>query len=194
VSAPSTGGRRAVFLDRDGTLNREIGYIADPADLDLLPGVGPALRRLAGAGFDLVVVSNQSAIGRGVIPAARVAEVNARLLAFLAAEGVAPAGLYVCPHAPEAGCDCRKPAPGLLLQARDELGLDLGASWLVGDSAKDVEAARAAGVRPLLVLTGWGKRDREAARAGGLAEDDVVADLTAAAERILAAGRAADAG
>lgn len=186
------GVRRAVFLDRDGTLNREIGYIGDPDDLILLSGVEGALRRLLGAGYELVVVSNQSAIGRGVLSAERVAEVNARLLAYLKAEGVAIAGLFVCPHAPDAGCDCRKPAPGLLLQARDRLGLDLAASWLVGDSAKDVAAARAAGVRPLLVLSGWGKRDREAALGGGLAEEDVVADLAAAADRILAAGRAGD--
>jgi histidinol-phosphate phosphatase family protein len=189
VSGPAAG-RRAVFLDRDGTLNREIGYIGDPADLELLPGVGAALRRLAAAGLDLVVVSNQSAIGRGVLPAEAIAAVNARLVAFLAAEGVALAGFYVCPHAPDAGCDCRKPEPGLILRARDELGLDLAASWLVGDSAKDVAAARASGVRPLLVLTGWGKRDREAALAGGLAADDVVANLEAAAGRILGAAAA----
>ena len=184
------GARRAVFLDRDGTLNREIGYIGDPEDLVLLSGVEGALRRLMGAGYELVVVSNQSAIGRGVLSAERVAAVNARLLAFLAAEGVPIAGLFVCPHAPDDACDCRKPEPGLVLQARDQLGLDLATSWLVGDSAKDVAAARAAGVRPLLVLTGWGKRDREAALADGLAADDVVADLAAAADRILASGRA----
>ena len=179
--------RRAVFLDRDGTLNREIGYVGDPDDLILLGGVGPALTRLAAAGYALVVISNQSAIGRGVLKAEAIDAVNARLRAYLAAEGVGLDGLFVCPHAPDAGCDCRKPQPGLLFQARDGLGLDLAGSWFVGDSAHDVAAARAAGVRPLLVLTGWGKRDREAARAGGLAEEDVVTDLAAAAERILSA-------
>ena len=180
--------RRAVFLDRDGTLNREVGYVGDPADLVPIDGVGPALARLAAAGFALVVVSNQSAIGRGVFTRAQVDAVNARLAAVLGAEGVVLDGLFLCPHAPAEGCACRKPAPGLFLEARDALGLDLAASWMVGDSANDVAAARAAGVRPLLVLTGWGKRDREAARAGGLAEEDVVADLAAAAARILAAG------
>ncbi|MEO6463381.1 MAG: HAD-IIIA family hydrolase [Candidatus Eisenbacteria bacterium] len=179
--------RRAVFLDRDGTLNREIGYIGDPADLVLVTGFGPALLRLAHAGYALVVVSNQSAIGRGVLTAAQVDAVNARLLLFLQAEGVAVDGLFLCPHAPADGCDCRKPAPGLLLQARDALDLDLEGSWLVGDSAHDMAAARAAGVHPLLVLTGWGKRDREAALAGGLAAEDVVAHVGEAAERILAA-------
>jgi histidinol-phosphate phosphatase family protein len=175
-----------VFLDRDGTLNREIGYIGDPADLVLLDGVGPALRRLAEAGFALVVVSNQSAIGRGVLRAEQVDAVNARLLAFLGAEGVELDGFHVCPHAPDAGCACRKPAPGLFLEAQAALDLDLAGSWMVGDSANDVAAARAAGVRPLLVLTGWGMRDREAVLADGLPAGDVVANLEAAAERILA--------
>jgi histidinol-phosphate phosphatase family protein len=179
--------RRAVFLDRDGTLNREVGYIGDPADLVLIDDAGPALRQLSGAGFALVVISNQSAIGRGVFPVEQVTAVNARLAAFLRADGVELDAFFVCPHAPADGCDCRKPAPGLLLQARDRLDLDLAGSWMVGDSVNDVVAARAAGVRPILVLTGWGKRDREAARAGGLAEEDIVENLTAAAGRILAA-------
>jgi histidinol-phosphate phosphatase family protein len=182
--------RRAVFLDRDGTLNREIGYVGDPADLVMLAGIGPPLQRLAAAGFALVVISNQSAIGRGVLTPAQVAAVNRRLAAFLDAEGVALDGIFVCPHAPADGCACRKPAPGLLFDARDALDLDLAGSWMVGDSAHDVAAARAAGVRPLLVLTGWGMRDREAALEGGLAAEDVVANLAAAAERILAADEA----
>ena len=179
--------RRAVFLDRDGTLNREVGYIGDPADLVLVAGVGEALRPLAAAGYALVVVSNQSAIGRGIFTAAQVDAVNARLAAFLAAEGVLLDGIFVCPHAPAAGCDCRKPQPGLFLQARDALDLDLAGSWMVGDNAKDVAAARAAGVRPILVLTGWGTRDREAVQADGLAAGDIVANLGEAAARILAA-------
>lgn len=178
--------RRAVFLDRDGTLNRESGYIGDPADLVLVAGVGEALRPLAAAGYALVVVTNQSAIGRGIFTAAQVAAVNARLAAFLAAEGVPPDGIFVCPHAPADGCDCRKPRPGLFLQARDALDLDLAASWMIGDNAQDVAAARAAGVRPILVLTGWGTRDREAVRADGLAAGDIVGDLGAAAARVLA--------
>jgi histidinol-phosphate phosphatase family protein len=179
--------RRAAFLDRDGTLNREVGYIGDPERLELLPGVGPALARLAAAGFALVVITNQSAIGRGIFTAAQVDAVHARLRALLAAEGVALAGIFSCPHAPEAACPCRKPAPGLLFEARDALDLDLASSWMVGDNAKDVAAARAAGVRPLLVQSGWGKRDREAVLADGLAAEDIVTDLAAAAARIVSA-------
>jgi histidinol-phosphate phosphatase family protein len=180
--------RPAVFLDRDGTLNREVGYIGDPAGLELLPGVGAAIERLAAAGYAPVVVTNQSAIGRGVFTAAQVDAVHARLHALLAAEGATLAGLFLCPHAPADDCPCRKPRAGLFLQARDALGLDLARSWMVGDTANDLAAARAAGVRPLFVLTGWGTRDREAALAGGLAAGDIVADLGAAAERILSAG------
>ena len=177
--------KRAVFLDRDGTLNREIGYIGDPDQLELLPGVAPALARLIAAGWMPIVVTNQSAIGRGVFTRAQVDAVHARLSALLAAEGVTLAGLFLCPHAPADDCPCRKPRPGLFEQARDALGIDLAGSWMVGDTAKDVAAARGAGVRPLFVLTGWGKRDREAALAGGLAAGDIVADLSAAADRIL---------
>ena len=118
--------RRAVFLDRDGTLNREIGYIRDPDDLILLAGVGPALVRLANAGYALVVISNQSAIGRGLIKAEVIDEVNARLRAFLAAEDVVLDGLFMCPHAPDEGCDCR--TAGFGAPSR-------GAAWLLGIAA-----------------------------------------------------------
>jgi histidinol-phosphate phosphatase family protein len=178
--------KRAVFLDRDGTLNREVGYIGDPADLELVPGMPAALARLTAAGFALVVITNQSAIGRGLYTRAQVDAVHARLAAELAAAGVRLDGIFVCPHAPDDGCDCRKPAPGLFLQARDALGIDLAASWMVGDTVKDMAAARAAGVRPVYVTTGWGERDRAAALAAGLPPDDVVPDLAAAAARILA--------
>ncbi len=178
--------RPAVFLDRDGTLNREVGYIGDPDALVLLPGVPGALARLAAAGFALVVVTNQSAIGRGVYSREQVDAVHARLKAELEAEGVRLAGIFVCPHAPDDACDCRKPRPGLFLQARDSLGLDLAKSWMVGDTVKDMAAARAADVRPLYVTTGWGERDFPAALAAGLAASDVVPDLAAAAARILA--------
>lgn len=177
--------RTAVFLDRDGTLNREVGYIGDPELLELLPGVPAALKRLHDAGHLLVVVTNQSAIGRGVFPRAAIDAVHGRLVAALHEQGVELDGIFVCPHAPEEHCDCRKPAPGLLYQARDALGLDLARSWFVGDTVKDMAAARAGGVHGIYVRTGWGERDLAAARAEGLAEEDVVVDLAAAADRIL---------
>jgi D-glycero-D-manno-heptose 1,7-bisphosphate phosphatase len=139
--------RPFVFLDRDGTLVRDTGYPHRPEDYALLPGVPGALRALADAGYALAIATNQSGLGRGRFGPADFERFHALLVADLAAAGVAFAATLVCPHAPEAGCGCRKPAPGLLLRARDEFGADLSTSWMVGDAPRDVEAARRAGCR-----------------------------------------------
>jgi histidinol-phosphate phosphatase family protein len=139
--------KRFVLLDRDGTLVRDVGYPHKIEDYELLAGVGPALRRLADAGFRLAIVTNQSGIGRGYFAFSDYERFHARLLADLAAAGVAIDATFVCPHAPDANCGCRKPAPGLLWRARDELGVELASSWLVGDTERDVEAAWRAGTR-----------------------------------------------
>jgi D-glycero-D-manno-heptose 1,7-bisphosphate phosphatase len=139
--------KRYVLLDRDGTLIRDVGYPNRPGDYELLDGVAPALRRLADAGWRFAIVSNQSGIGRGYFAFSDYERFHARLLADLADAGIAIDATFVCPHAPEANCECRKPAPGLLWRARDELGVDLAASWLIGDSERDVEAAWRAGLR-----------------------------------------------
>jgi len=187
--------RPAVFLDRDGTVIVEVDYLADPERVELYAGAASALRRLAEAGYALVLITNQSGVARGVLDEERLAEVHARLTRELAAEGVALDGVYYCPHHPEHGgaayakdCDCRKPRPGMLLEAARDLELDLGRSWMVGDAARDLEAGWAVGARGLLVATGKGKRQREEARAkapapGWLHEVD---DLPAAAEVVLA--------
>lgn len=143
--------RRALFLDRDGTLIVDVGYPRDPARVELIPGATSVLRELQNHWL-LVVISNQSGVGRGMITPAEATAVHDRFVAAFAAEGVAFAGFYYCPHAPEARCPCRKPAPGLLLQAADELALDLGSSALVGDKASDLDAGRAAGVPRLIQL------------------------------------------
>lgn len=144
--------RPAVFLDRDGTLNEEVGYLRSPEALSLVPGAREALRALQAAGFTLVVVTNQAGVGRGLLTPDQVEEVHARLADLLAGVRL---DFYWCPHAPGPGnsvaCGCRKPAPGLVFRAASELGLDLGASFLVGDRLRDVEAARAAGCRWLLL-------------------------------------------
>jgi histidinol-phosphate phosphatase family protein len=152
-SAPPHPARaRFVFLDRDGTLVRDTGYVHRLADYALLPGVVPALRRLAAAGFGLAVVTNQSGIGRGLFTLADYRAFEAHLEADLARQGVPLAGSFFCPHTPEAGCACRKPAPGLLLRARDVLGATLEASFVVGDALRDAEAAAAAGCRGALLV------------------------------------------
>jgi D-glycero-D-manno-heptose 1,7-bisphosphate phosphatase len=134
--------RRFVFLDRDGTLVRDIGYVHRVQDYALLPGVVPGLLRLKGAGFTLAILTNQSGIGRGLFTQAEFEAFQRQLLADLARQGVAIEHTLHCPHRPEDGCGCRKPAPGLLWRARDALGADLARSWLVGDAERDVQAAR----------------------------------------------------
>lgn len=153
--------RRAVFLDRDGTLVEEVPYLHDPALVRLVPGAAGALRQLAAAGFALVVVTNQAGVARGYYGEDAVGRVHRRLRELLAAGGVALDGIWYCPHHPDGvvaalarACRCRKPGPGMLQAAAAELGIDLDASYLVGNDASDVGAARAAGVTPLFVTTG----------------------------------------
>jgi D-glycero-D-manno-heptose 1,7-bisphosphate phosphatase len=139
--------RRFVFLDRDGTLTRDHGYTHRVEDYALLPGVVEGLRRLAQAGYHLAIVTNQSGIGRGCFGEDDYQRFRAHLEADLAARGVRIEATYHCPHRPDEGCACRKPAPGMLLRARDELGADLAASWVVGDQERDVGLAEHAGCR-----------------------------------------------
>jgi D-glycero-D-manno-heptose 1,7-bisphosphate phosphatase len=136
--------RRALFVDRDGTLIVDVGYPRDPAGVEPLPGAISALRELQ-AHFALVIISNQSGIGRGLITEAEARAVHDRVVDVFGRAGVGFAGAYYCPHAPDAGCPCRKPAPGLLLDAARELALDLASSVMVGDKGSDVLAGRAAG-------------------------------------------------
>jgi D-glycero-D-manno-heptose 1,7-bisphosphate phosphatase len=153
----------ALFLDRDGTLIEDPGYISDPGDVRLLDGVPEALRGFRDAGYALVVVTNQSGIGRGLYGWADYEAVAARLRQLLAAEGIALDATFACAHAPEAGAACgwRKPAPGMILAAAEHLGLDLGRSLLAGDKRLDIEAAAAAGLpRAAHVMTGQGRAER----------------------------------
>jgi len=157
--------RPAVFADRDGTLVVERGYLSDPDDLELLPGVPQALRNLRAQGFALVLVSNQSGVGRGLFPLSRVYQAMARLRRLLRARGVELDAVYFCPHRPEAGCACRKPAPGLLERAAEDLVLDLSRSVMIGDKLIDVETGHRAGAGGVLVRSGYG-RDEERRLAG----------------------------
>jgi len=186
--------RAAVFLDRDGTLVVERGYLADPADIELLPGVAGALRRLKAAGFALVVISNQSGVGRGLFPASRVHEAMARLRGALRASSVELDAIYFCPHRPEAGCACRKPATGLLERAAEDLVLTLQGSAMVGDKRLDAETGRRAGALGILVRSGYG-RDEERGLEGADAAvrpDAVCEDLAEAAAFVLGLARVED--
>jgi len=171
--------RRFVFLDRDGTLVRDHGYTHKLANYALLPRVRAGLLRMTQAGFGLAVVTNQSGIGRGYYTEADFQAFQAHLCADLQRSGIRIEATFFCPHLPEAGCPCRKPAPGLLWRARAELGADLAASWVVGDQASDLELARRAGCRGAVWI------GVDAARSGASEGVYGVADLEEAAGLIL---------
>jgi D-glycero-D-manno-heptose 1,7-bisphosphate phosphatase len=151
----------AVFLDRDGTINEEMGYINHLSRFRLLPQAVPAIRRLNEAGVKVVVVTNQSGAARGYFPASLVDEIHARLQKILAAGGAHLDGIYACLHGPDEGCACRKPRPTLMQQAARDLKLDLNRSYAVGDRYRDIETAANAGVKGILVLTGYGRGEYE---------------------------------
>jgi D-glycero-D-manno-heptose 1,7-bisphosphate phosphatase len=181
----------AVFLDRDGTLIEESGYLDRLDRLTFYPYSVDAVRLLNRAGWPVIVVSNQSGIGRGLVREAFVAEAHAHIAERLGAAGAWIDGFYYCPHHPEAAapeyrsrCDCRKPAPGMLLAAASAHDLDLARSVVVGDRWDDVATARAAGAQGVLVRTGYGLRAEAAARPG-LQADAVVDNLPAAVAWIL---------
>ena len=184
--------RPAVFLDRDGTIVREVGYLRSPAQLRLLPRAASAIRRLNDAGFAVIITTNQSGIARGILTEADLALTNETLQRRLARYRAHIDAFYFCPHHPEVGppeyrrrCRCRKPSPGMLLRAAREFDLDLARSFAVGDSARDLLAGRNAGARAILVRTGYG-RQTEAQCGAGLPADHVADDLAGAADWILA--------
>jgi D-glycero-D-manno-heptose 1,7-bisphosphate phosphatase len=176
---------RAVFLDRDGTLVAERNYLRTVEEVSMLPGAGPALKRLQDAGFKLFIISNQSGVGRGYFTLAAVETVNAHICRELARDGVRFEKIYIAPEAPDQPSRGRKPSPQFLFDARDEFGLDLAQSYVIGDKWIDLECGWNAGVEKcLLVRTGYGA-ELERKAADGLAAAVIVDDLRAAAEWIL---------
>ena len=159
-----TGNRRAVFLDRDGTINVEKNYLHKIEDFEFIPGAPEAIKRLKDAGFLVIVVSNQSGIGRGYFDEDAVEQLQLHIQDELARLGTSIDAFYFCPHHPDEGlgeykvvCDCRKGQPGMLLQAAREHDIDLQQSFMVGDKLADIEAGESAGCQSILVLTGYGE-------------------------------------
>jgi histidinol-phosphate phosphatase family protein len=188
----SNRNRPTVFLDRDGTLNVEKGHLRTPEELEIFPEAAPALRLLRQSGFSLVVLTNQPVIARNEATEADVAAIHRRLEWELGKEGAYLDAIYVCPHHPDRGfpgeraelkthCDCRKPGIGLFEQACRDLRVDVAKSWMVGDQARDIEMARRAGLRSVLVRAGGAGREGQFAAAA----DHVVDDLAAASGVIL---------
>lgn len=180
--------RPAVFLDRDGVINENRdNYILSWADVEFLPGVFESLRQLADSDFVVVMVTNQSAVGRGLVTLEAVVAINDGIVARVGQENGRIDRSYICPHRPDEDCQCRKPRPGMLLRAAQELGIDLRRSYLIGDAVTDVEAALRAGCVPILVLTGRGERQRAGLHASGYDNVAVLPALPNAVDWILAA-------
>ena len=156
-----TDRRRAVFFDRDGTLMEDAHYCGDPAMVKVFPGVPEALRRLRRAGFGVFIVTNQSGIGRGLITEAQYRAVEEEFLRQAGRDSVDAS--YYCPDAPGVPSKCRKPEPGMVLQAAEAHHIDLSGSYFVGDKSADIECGRRAGTRTVLVLTGYGRDQKCAA-------------------------------
>lgn len=189
--------RAAVFLDRDGTLVDELGFLTRADGLRLLPGAAEGVRLANEAGLATIVVTNQSGIARGLLTEQDLAEIHRRLTEELARGGARLDAILHCPHHPDEGepplrraCDCRKPAPGLLLEAARRYDLDLGASWIVGDGVRDLEAGRAADLAGgILVLTGKGREEWRAVPPVERARIRTAPDLPAAVRALLDQGR-----
>lgn len=155
---------KAVFLDRDGTVVVEKGYITVPDGIELIPGAAAAIVRLREAGWKVFVVTNQGCVAKGMITEEELGEIHFRLVSMLGAEGAEVDGIYACPHHPNGTvpdlameCDCRKPRPGLIERAASEHDLDLSQSVVIGDTMRDLEAAKSVGAAAVLVLTGHGQ-------------------------------------
>lgn len=169
-----------MFLDRDGTIVEEIGYVTRPDDLRLLPGAAAAIARFNAAGVRVFVITNQGCVAKGLITEPELEDIHLRLVALLAAEGARVDGIYHCPHHPDFppfGCRCRKPEPGLLEQAAREHGVELTDSVVIGDTARDVGAGRAVGAKTVLVRSG---------HPGEAEADWIVRDLEEASRVLLA--------
>ena len=176
-----------VFLDRDGTLNHDPGYLSVAAELKLLAGVGPALARLKRAGAKLVVVTNQSGVGRGIFTLKDLEAIHARLEGLLEQEEVALDAIYFCPHHPDDGCRCRKPNVGMVERARSELQLDLRRSYLIGDHARDIQLAKRVGAKGILLTTDLvDAQALDALQAAEAMPDAVATSMTEAVDWILA--------
>ncbi len=185
--SPASLAGVTVFLDRDGTLNIDSGYLKSPDDLTVLPGVGAALARLKQAGARLIVVTNQSGVGRGYFTSKDLEAIHSKLRLVLAEDGVTLDGLYFCPHHPDDRCNCRKPARGMVDRALAELQVDLSRAYVIGDSARDVELAKQVGAKGLLVMTGPSGAEALAdLTARDLSPDHVADDLSQAVEWIIA--------
>ncbi len=188
--------KKAVFLDRDGVINENVHDLVRPEQVALIPGAAEGIRKINESGFLVVVITNQPVIAKGFCTFEDVEMIHDRMRDLLAKEGARIDAVYVCPHHPEKGhpgevlelkidCPCRKPKPGLFLQAAKDLGIDLASSWAVGDSPSDVAAGKAAGTKTVYITSGGGSGSREEKRLSGIKADFTASDLPGAVKIIL---------
>ena len=186
VPTPYSKARKAVFLDRDGVINRNLNkYVLSIESVQIIPRSLQAIANLAKSEYAVVIVTNQSAIGRGLITEEIAQNINNFILEKIQSTNGIIDGIYLCPHHPKTPCVCRKPNPGMLIQAAAELNLDLENSWLVGDAITDIQAAIAANVKPVMVGTGRGTEQAANLNSDKLAHVPFVKDLYEAIEDIL---------
>ena len=172
-------------MDRDGTISEEVGYMYHAGLYRVFSWSGPAIRKINEHGMKAVMITNQSGVGRGYFDTASVEQVHGILNAELATHHAKLDAIYACIHHPEAGCDCRKPNSGMLLRARDELNIDLTQSFVIGDKYLDVETAHNVGAKGILVLTGYGQKEREKYKSGERQPDLIAENLMAAVDAII---------
>lgn len=175
--------QKAIFLDRDGVIIENCAeYVRSWSDVAFLPGAIEAVRRLTESGWAVVIVTNQAVVGRGIVPEPEIRAIHERVVAEIAAGGGRITASYLCVHAPSDGCRCRKPLPGMLLDAAADHNLDLSSSFMIGDALTDIQAGQRAGARSIMVLTGRGSAQQADT---GLAPFEIVDDLAAAVDRVL---------
>ena len=184
---------RAVFIDRDGTISEEVGYINHPSRFRSFPYSAAAIKLLNDGGWLAIVVTNQAGVARGYFSEEMIQTVHGQLVLDLKKDGARLDAIYYCAHHPSVGeppyrrdCDCRKPRPGLILRAADDLDIDLGQSWMIGDRYSDIELARNAGVNSAFVLSGYGRGEWEHQRGEWKHEPDLVAETLLEAVQLIA--------
>jgi len=177
----------AIFLDRDGVIiENSDTYVRSWEEVNFLPSSIEALRKLTPSTYKIIIITNQSAVGRGIISLAQVQEINQRVIDVIVEAGGRIDGVFMCPHAPNDGCSCRKPLPGLILQAAETLSLDLEHSILIGDAMTDIQSGQAAGIPTnILVKTGRGQAQLQSVPISALPRILIFPDLATAIESIL---------
>lgn len=177
---------KAIFMDRDGTVSEEVGYMYHTSMYKPFPWAGPAIRKINESGMKAILITNQSGVERGYFPESQVHEIHKILQDELERYNARLDAIYFCPHQPDTGCACRKPRPGMLLRAQQELGIDLSQSYMIGDKYIDVGVAYAAGARSVLVMTGYGREEYQTHRNLPQQPHFIAENLLEAVESILA--------